>query len=109
MRTFESVADLAAAQGQTIGQSPWVTITQEDVNLFADATSQAIDDVVDHRSARRRPGHEVSKRVVGVCDGRLARPRSGQALAALLVRECQRVAARRALHQSVLRVDVACA
>src|ERR1700739_3683355 len=38
MRTFESVADLAAAQGQTIGQSPWVTITQEDVNLFADAT-----------------------------------------------------------------------
>src|SRR5271165_6757171 len=38
MRTFESVADLAAAQGQTIGQSDWVTITQEEVNLFADAT-----------------------------------------------------------------------
>ena len=38
MRTFESVADLAAAQGQAIGQSDWVTITQEDVNLFADAT-----------------------------------------------------------------------
>jgi acyl dehydratase len=38
MRTFESVADLAAAAGQTIGQSDWVTITQEDVNLFADAT-----------------------------------------------------------------------
>ena len=38
MRTFESAADLAAAQGQSIGQSDWVTITQEDVNLFADAT-----------------------------------------------------------------------
>ncbi|WP_421842955.1 MaoC family dehydratase [Mycobacterium sp.] len=38
MRTFESVADLAAAAGETIGQSEWVTITQDDVNLFADAT-----------------------------------------------------------------------
>ena len=38
MRTFESVADLAAAAGETIGESEWVTITQEDVNLFADAT-----------------------------------------------------------------------
>jgi len=38
MRIFESVADLAAAQGQSIGQSDWVTITQGDVNLFADAT-----------------------------------------------------------------------
>ncbi|MCV7378148.1 dehydratase [Mycobacterium alsense] len=38
MRTFESVADLAAAAGETIGESSWVTITQEDVNLFADAT-----------------------------------------------------------------------
>lgn len=38
MRTFDSVADLAAAAGETIGESDWVTITQEDVNLFADAT-----------------------------------------------------------------------
>jgi acyl dehydratase len=38
MRTFESIADLAAATGQEIGQTDWVTITQEDVNLFADAT-----------------------------------------------------------------------
>src|SRR5437660_3437181 len=38
MRTFESVADLAAVTGETIGHSDWVTITQEDVNLFADAT-----------------------------------------------------------------------
>jgi acyl dehydratase len=38
MRTFDSVADLAAVQGESIGHSDWVTITQEDVNLFADAT-----------------------------------------------------------------------
>lgn len=38
MRTFESVSDLAAAAGEVIGQSDWVTITQDDVDLFADAT-----------------------------------------------------------------------
>ncbi len=38
MRTFKSVAELAEAKGQEIGESDWVTITQEDVNLFADAT-----------------------------------------------------------------------
>ncbi|WP_264917330.1 MaoC/PaaZ C-terminal domain-containing protein, partial [Mycobacterium kiyosense] len=38
MRTFESVADFAAAAGETLGQSDWVTISQEEVNLFADAT-----------------------------------------------------------------------
>lgn len=38
IRTFESVADLAAAAGEKVGQSDWVTITQEEVNLFADAT-----------------------------------------------------------------------
>jgi acyl dehydratase len=38
MRNFESVADLAAAKGEVLGTSDWVTITQEAVNLFADAT-----------------------------------------------------------------------
>jgi acyl dehydratase len=38
LRTFESLAELAAAKGEEIGHSEWVTITQEDVNLFADAT-----------------------------------------------------------------------
>lgn len=38
MRTFESVSELAAAAGETLGTSDWVTITQEDVNLFAEAT-----------------------------------------------------------------------
>jgi acyl dehydratase len=38
MRTFTSAADLAAAKGEELGTSDWVTITQEAVNLFADAT-----------------------------------------------------------------------
>jgi acyl dehydratase len=38
MRTFESVTELAAAAGEALGHSDWVTITQEEVNLFADAT-----------------------------------------------------------------------
>ncbi len=35
---FESVASVLAAQGQPLGVSEWVEITQERVNLFADAT-----------------------------------------------------------------------
>jgi acyl dehydratase len=38
LRTFESVAELGAVKGEEIGHSDWVTITQQDVNLFADAT-----------------------------------------------------------------------
>ena len=38
MRTFESIDDFASAVGQEIGVSEWHTITQEQVNTFADAT-----------------------------------------------------------------------
>jgi acyl dehydratase len=38
MRTFESVDELVAAKGEELGSSDWVTISQEEVNLFADAT-----------------------------------------------------------------------
>ena len=38
MRTFGSIDELAACQGELLGSSEWVTITQEAVNLFADAT-----------------------------------------------------------------------
>jgi acyl dehydratase len=38
VRTFRSIEELAACQGEPIGQSDWVTITQDAVNLFADAT-----------------------------------------------------------------------
>ena len=38
MRTFESLDALVAAQGEVLGTSSWVEITQEAVNLFAEAT-----------------------------------------------------------------------
>lgn len=38
MRTFATIADFAACQGQVIGTSDWLEITQERVDTFADAT-----------------------------------------------------------------------
>jgi acyl dehydratase len=38
MKTFETLADLAACVGQEVAVSDWVTITQEQVNQFAQAT-----------------------------------------------------------------------
>ena len=38
MRTIASLADLPALVGQEVATSDWITVTQEQVNLFADAT-----------------------------------------------------------------------
>ena len=38
MRIFNTVADYVAEKGKEIGVSDWVTIDQDRVNLFADAT-----------------------------------------------------------------------
>ena len=38
MKTFQTIADLAACTGQVVAVSDWITITQQQVNLFADAT-----------------------------------------------------------------------
>jgi acyl dehydratase len=38
MKTFETLADLAACVGQDVAVSDWVAITQEQVNQFAEAT-----------------------------------------------------------------------
>ncbi|SDM08417.1 Acyl dehydratase [Nonomuraea maritima] len=38
MRTFANVHELKAAVGETFGPTEWRTVTQEQVNLFADAT-----------------------------------------------------------------------
>ncbi|SHH64171.1 Acyl dehydratase [Jatrophihabitans endophyticus] len=38
MRTFDSVSELAAITGERIGDSEWVTVTQHEIDLFADAT-----------------------------------------------------------------------
>jgi len=37
-RSFETLAELAACVGQEVAVSDWLTITQEQVNLFAQAT-----------------------------------------------------------------------
>jgi acyl dehydratase len=38
MRTFASLDEFAAAEGESLGHSEWHEITQEQVNAFADAT-----------------------------------------------------------------------
>mgnify|MGYP000529429609 CR=1 FL=1 len=38
MKTFETLADLAACVGQDVAATEWVTITQPQVNQFAEAT-----------------------------------------------------------------------
>jgi acyl dehydratase len=41
MRTFAHLADLAALEGQEIGRSDWVVVTQSRIDLFAQATGDA--------------------------------------------------------------------
>ena len=38
MKTFNSATDIIGAVGQGLGTSQWTTVTQEQVNLFAEAT-----------------------------------------------------------------------
>lgn len=38
MKTFQTIAELAACTGQEVAVSDWTTVTQQQVNLFADAT-----------------------------------------------------------------------
>ena len=38
MKTFQTLAALADCVGQEVAISPWLTITQQQVNLFAEAT-----------------------------------------------------------------------
>lgn len=38
MKTFSTLQDLAACTGQDVASSDWIAITQEQVNLFAQAT-----------------------------------------------------------------------
>jgi len=38
MKTFEHLIEMQAMVGQNIGTSEWINVTQERVNLFADAT-----------------------------------------------------------------------
>jgi acyl dehydratase len=55
MKTFETLADLAARVGQEVAVSDWFTITQEQVNQFAQATGDHQWIHVDVDKARAGP------------------------------------------------------
>lgn len=55
MRSFEHLEELEALVGQTVGHSDWVTITQEQVNRFAQATGDEQWIHVDVERARQGP------------------------------------------------------
>jgi len=38
MRSFDHITDLQTLVGETVGVSDWITVTQERIQLFADAT-----------------------------------------------------------------------
>jgi acyl dehydratase len=52
---FESPAELQKAVGQTLGESAWLELTQERVNLFADATDDHQWIHVDPARAKQGP------------------------------------------------------
>jgi acyl dehydratase len=55
MRSFETLAELAACTGEEVAVSDWTTITQEQVNLFAQATGDHQWIHVDVEKARAGP------------------------------------------------------
>ena len=55
MKTFATIADLVACQGQDVATSDWVQMTQERVGRFADATSDHQWIHVDPDRARSGP------------------------------------------------------
>lgn len=55
MRTIASLADLPALVGQDVATSDWITVTQEQVNLFAQATGDHQWIHVDVEKARAGP------------------------------------------------------
>lgn len=55
MRSFDTLDELAACVGQEVATSDWVTVTQEQVNRFADATGDHQWIHVDVERARAGP------------------------------------------------------
>ncbi len=55
MKTFQTLPELAACVGQEVAVSDWLTITQEQVNLFAEATGDHQWIHVDPEKARAGP------------------------------------------------------
>lgn len=55
MKTFNTLSELAACTGQEVATSDWITITQQQVNLFAEATGDHQWIHVDPEKARSGP------------------------------------------------------
>ena len=55
MKTFQTLKELAACTGQTVASSDWITITQEQVNQFAEATGDHQWIHVDVEKAKKGP------------------------------------------------------
>lgn len=55
MRNFETLQELAALAGQPISTSDWVTITQEQINQFAQATGDHQWIHIDEQRAKAGP------------------------------------------------------
>ena len=55
MRTFQTLQDLAACVGQEVAVSDWITVTQQQVNQFAEATGDHQWIHVDVERARAGP------------------------------------------------------
>jgi acyl dehydratase len=55
MKTFRTLKELAACAGQDVATSDWITITQEQVNQFAEATGDHQWIHVDVEKARKGP------------------------------------------------------
>ena len=54
-RVFESLDEFKAAVGEELGSSDWVTVTQDQINLFADATGDHQWIHVDPEKAKSGP------------------------------------------------------
>lgn len=55
MKNFETLAELSSLVGQEVATSEWLTITQEQINLFAQATGDHQWIHVDEERARAGP------------------------------------------------------
>ena len=55
MRTFRSIAEMQSFVGEEIGVSDWITVTQERIQLFADATGDHQWIHVDAERAKQGP------------------------------------------------------
>ena len=55
MKTFETLAELSSLVGQEVAMSEWLTVTQEQINLFAKATGDHQLIHVEEERARAGP------------------------------------------------------